>query len=138
MKSLLKLTRSCIHKSLGIIHKGLVFGKILDNRVLIGTHHKTGAVWMSSIFNSVASYYDWKFYANRGNKYLIFPSSNFDIFFQYQSYFDFQKLYNYTGLHLIRDPIDIIVSGFFIIINHQKNGYILKENSFEAWLINKN
>ncbi|MCH2047265.1 MAG: hypothetical protein MK289_01770 [Trichodesmium sp. ALOHA_ZT_67] len=46
MKSLLKLTRSCIHKSLGIIHKGLVFGKILDNRVLIGTHHKTGAVWI--------------------------------------------------------------------------------------------
>ena len=60
MKPLLKLTRSFIHKSLGIIHKSLVFGKILDNRVLIGTHHKTGTVWMSSVFNSIASYYDLK------------------------------------------------------------------------------
>lgn len=81
MKLLLKLIWFCIYKFLGIIYKGLVFGKILDNRVLIGIYYKIGVVWMLSIFNFVVFYYDWKFYVNRGNKYLIFLFSNFDIFF---------------------------------------------------------
>jgi len=113
MKLLLKQARSFLHKSLGIIHKGLVFGEVLDNRVLVGTHHKTGTVWMSSIFNSIASYYDLKLYANRGNKSFISPSSNFDILFQDKSYFDFDNISDYKGLHIIRDPRDVVVSGCF-------------------------
>lgn len=81
MKLLLKLIWFCIYKFLGIIYKGLVFGKILDNRVLIGIYYKIGVVWMLSIFNFIVFYYDWKFYVNRGNKYLICWFSNFDIFF---------------------------------------------------------
>lgn len=49
---------------------------------------------------------------------MICPSVNFDIFFQDKSYFDFQNLSNYKGLHIIRDPRDIIVSGCFY---HQKS-----------------
>ncbi|NET16816.1 MAG: hypothetical protein F6K08_30385 [Okeania sp. SIO1H6] len=123
MKQLLNQSRSFILKSRGIINKSLVFGKVLDNRVLIGTHHKTGTVWMSNIFYSIASYYDLRCYANRGNKSLICPSSNFDIFLQDHSFFDFDNLSNYKGLHIIRDPRDVVVSGCFY---HTK--------SLEKWL----
>ena len=130
MKPLLKPTRSFIHKSLGIIHKGLVFGKVLNNRVLIGTHHKTGTVWMSSIFNSIASYYDLKLYANRDNKSFICPSGNFDIFLQNKSYFDFKKLSNYKGLHIIRDPRDIVVSGCFYHTKSSEKWLHIKREKF--------
>lgn len=81
MKLLLKLIWFFIYKFLGIIYKSLVFGKILDNRVLIGIYYKIGIVWMFSVFNFIVFYYDLKFYVNRGNKFLICLFVNFDIFF---------------------------------------------------------
>ncbi|MGD1806314.1 sulfotransferase domain-containing protein [Dapis sp. BLCC M126] len=130
MKPLLKQTRSFILKSRGIINKSLVFGKVLDNRVLIGTHHKTGTVWMGNIFNSIASFYDLKISANRGNKSLISPSSNFDIFLQYHSFFDFDNISNYKGLHIIRDPRDIVVSGCFYHTKSSEKWLHIKREEF--------
>ncbi|MGD1712326.1 sulfotransferase domain-containing protein [Dapis sp. BLCC M172] len=130
MKSLLKQSRSFLLKSRGIINKVLAFGKVIDNSVLIGTHHKTGTVWMANIFNSIASYYDLKCYANRGNKSFICPSGNFDIFLQDHSFFDFDNLSNYKGLHIIRDPRDIVVSGCFYHTKSSEKWLHLKREEF--------
>ncbi len=92
----------------------------LNNKVLVGTHHKTGIVWMESIFSQICQKLGFKFFKGKQSEL----SNNFDIFFQNHSLFDFKDLQTeYRGLHLIRDPRDIIVSGCFY---HQK--------SQEQWL----
>lgn len=130
MKAVVKKTRSIIHKSLGVIHKALEFGEILDHRVLIGTHHKTGTVWMSSIFYSIASYYHLKYYGNRGNQSFGAPFGNFDIFFQDKSKFDFDRLYHYKGLHIIRDPRDVVVSACFYHLKSSEKWLHIKREAF--------
>ncbi|NEP75307.1 MULTISPECIES: hypothetical protein [Okeania] len=77
MKLLLKQTRATIRKSLGVIRKGLSFGEILDNKALIGTHHKTGTVWMLTIFSAIGSDYDLKFCREKNKAALRGSSKNF-------------------------------------------------------------
>lgn len=130
MKKLLKQSRSFLLKSRGIINKSLVFGKVLDNRVLIGTHHKTGTVWMANIFNSIASYYDLKISANRYNNSFICPPGNFDIVIKNKSYFDFQNISNYKGLHIIREPRDIVFYGCFYHTKSSEKWLHIKREEF--------
>jgi hypothetical protein len=92
----------------------------LNNKVLIGTHHKTGTVWMLRIFRAICQKLELEFFYGKQEEL----PRNFDIFFQEHSRFDLDKLQmKYKGIHLIRDPRDIIVSGCFY---HQK--------SQEQWL----
>jgi hypothetical protein len=85
----------------------------MDNKILlIGTHHKTGTVWMNEIFYKFA----------KENNY-IFRHTNFDvisnlsgniIFFSHNSNFEkIQKIYgpNLKSINVIRDPRDIAISG---------------------------
>ncbi|MDT9339973.1 sulfotransferase domain-containing protein [Trichodesmium erythraeum 21-75] len=97
--------------------------EILNNKVLIGTHHKTGSVWMRKIFFRIAKQLDLIFYAGSQDS---LSKNNFDIFFQDHSRFKLDLLPAYRGLHLIRDPRDIIISGCFY---HQK--------AEEKWLHSK-
>ena len=95
----------------------------LPNKILVGTHHKSGTVWLESVFRSVCEYYDLIFcksnQVSNSN-----PPSKFDIFQQHHSQFDLEAIQSpYRGVHIIRDPRDLIVSGCFY---HQK--------SSEKWL----
>ncbi len=75
---------------------------------------------MVSIFGRICQQFQLRFFAGDQKKLL----KDFDVFFQAQSQFDFNRLdLKYRGLHLIRDPRDIIISGCFY---HQK--------SQEKWL----
>jgi hypothetical protein len=77
-------------------------------KTLIGTHHKTGTNWMENIFRKLSNDFNLKFFSME----------------QVQLPSDFEKIsYNYRGIHLIRDPRDVIISGCFY---HQK--------SKESWL----
>jgi hypothetical protein len=89
--------------------------------MLVATHHKTGTVWMRKVFKRVAALHALRFFAG---KQTDLPSDT-DIFLQHASRFDLDALPRpaYRGVHLIRDPRDIIVSACFY---HQK--------SEEAWL----
>ena len=101
-------------------HRTPWFSGRLGPLVLVGTHHKTGTVWMKHIFEAISKTHDLKFYYGRQNK---LPRET-ELFFSDHSWFRFKALPgNYRGLHLIRDPRDVIVSGAFY---HQK--------SSEAWL----
>jgi hypothetical protein len=97
----------------------------LNNKVLVGTHHKTGSVWMYTIFREICQKFGWEFFAGDQEKL----RKDFDIFLQDHSRFALNELQvEYKGLHLIRDPRDTIVSGCFY---HQKSN--------EQWLhINRN
>lgn len=92
----------------------------LSNKVLVGTHHKSGTVWMSNIFIRICQEYRLNFFDGRQKEL----PRDFHVFFQDHSLFDFGRLQTpYRGLHLIRDPRDVIVSGCLF---HQR--------SDEAWL----
>jgi hypothetical protein len=75
--------------------------------VLVGTHHKTGTVWMRSLFTAVAEACNQGFYAGSQS---AFPAGA-GVFFQSHSAFDLPTFpYPYRGLHLIRDPRDVVIS----------------------------
>ena len=96
----------------------------LSNLVLIGTHHKTGTAWMQSIFHQMALIYNVPV---RTDELDITPTYG-QVYLNGHSRFDFEvaNKIDYRGLHLIRDPRDIIVSACFY---HQK--------SDEPWLHKK-
>lgn len=92
----------------------------LSNKILIGTHHKTGSVWLHSIFRNICRIHSLNYFSGL---HAELPN-NFDVFFQNHSYFDFNSLKEpFRGIHIIRDPRDVIISGCFY---HQK--------SKEKWL----
>jgi hypothetical protein len=75
--------------------------------VLVGTHHKTGTVWMRSLFSAVAAACNQGFYAGSQSAY---PAGS-EVFFQDHCAFDLPTFpYHYRGLHLIRDPRDVVIS----------------------------
>ncbi|MGF1571382.1 MAG: sulfotransferase domain-containing protein [Nodosilinea sp.] len=93
----------------------------LPRKILIGTHHKAGTVWLISVFKSICNYYALKFYTDHQG---VAPPAEFDIFLQQHSKFDFDVLpASFRGVHIIRDPRDIIISACFY---HQR--------STEEWL----
>ena len=89
----------------------------LEHLVLVGSHHKCGSSWMYDVFCQISRNFGLRLRfensapASRGD----------DIYFHAHSSFDLTKLGKtaHRGLHLIRDPRDIIVSGCFY---HQKCG----------------
>lgn len=90
----------------------------LPYKIVIGTHHKTGTMWLDSIFRRVCMYHGLK-YNFSDNK----PTNNqYDIFFECHSSFDWDVLEQpFRGLHLIRDPRDVIISGcFYHQVSHEK------------------
>ena len=79
-------------------------------RVLVGTHHKCGTVWMKDIFSAVCDRLSLVFYIGE-QRHL---PRRYDVFFQDHSSFRFSRLAGaHRGLHLIRDPRDLIISGVF-------------------------
>jgi Sulfotransferase domain len=91
--------------------------------IVIGCHHKTGTQWMGALFQTIAKGTNLKFL--NGVQRSLKGDEN--IFFQVDSLIDLNKLPPYRGIHIIRDPRDIIVSGMFY---HEKT----KE---EDWLMIK-
>lgn len=94
-------------------------GKI-SSQVLVGTHHKTGTVWLFTIFQKIADLYRLKIHHNLDPR----DPASFDILLNDHSTFNLELIKRqYKGVHIIRDPRDIIVSSTFY---HQK--------SDESWL----
>lgn len=92
----------------------------LPYRIMVGTHHKTGSSWMRNLFTAIGKAHSLRCFIGEQKD---LPRC-YDIFFQDHSRFDFKYSTGaYRGLHLIRDPRDIIISGAFY---HQ--------NSKESWL----
>ena len=72
-------------------------------------YHKVGTVWFSRILRSIASYYGLKFQKSTPDKL----EKDTEIFFDDHSLIDPGLLINYVGSHMIRDPRDIVISGYF-------------------------
>jgi hypothetical protein len=96
-----------------------------DKLILIGTHHKTGTHWMANIFYSIAYVLHMRFVSRHESQLpRDFSLNAGDILHHSHSVFDFASLPAFRGLHMIRDPRDVIISGAFF---HDST-------SEEAWL----
>jgi len=94
---------------------------VLPHKILIGTHHKTGTVWLQSIFEEICRQFSLKFHVCSKN---TVPDTTSDVILNHHSRFTPELLsLQYRGIHIIRDPRDVIISGCFY---HQK--------SQEKWL----
>lgn len=101
-------------------YKSDLYSEKLSSQVLVGTHHKTGTVWLFTIFQKIADLYGLKIHHNLDRR----DPASFDILLNDQSTFNLRLLKRpYKGIHIIRDPRDIIVSSTFY---HQKSN--------ESWL----
>jgi hypothetical protein len=82
----------------------------LDKKILVGTHHKAGTVWLQSIFKRICNDFSLVFFNGRQSNL----PEQFDVFLHFHSQFDLTSLhFDFRGLHIIRDPRDIIISGCF-------------------------
>ena len=94
---------------------------VLPYKILVGTHHKTGTLWLNAVFRSICMVTHLKY---RSSCRATNEEELYDVCFHHASRFDKPDLSQpFRGLHVIRDPRDIIVSGCF---------YHLRSD--EAWL----
>ena len=76
--------------------------------VLIGSHHKTGSVWLCSVFEQFARRTDAAFvHLHRGT---LSAGRRRTISFDHHSVFKDIEREGTRGLHMIRDPRDVVVS----------------------------
>src|SRR5581483_1044652 len=79
-------------------------GMELNNRILVGTHHKTGNVWLLNIFSKICDEYGLTFYKGLA---ATLPK-DFHVFFRGNSQLEPASVRApFKGLHMIRDPRDI-------------------------------
>ena len=80
-----------------------------EHLILHGCHHRVGTLWFKGVLSSIAEYHGLPFILDDQSKLTNRPS----IFMQSHSHVDFSLLpENYRGSHIIRDPRDIIISGY--------------------------
>ncbi len=78
--------------------------------VIIHTaHHKIGTSWFSKIFNLIAIEFGLPI---ASNDLSLLPKGRPAIFFQTRVYVIPGSLTNYRGSHMIRDPRDVVLSGY--------------------------
>jgi hypothetical protein len=82
--------------------------RFLPNKIVVGTHHKTGTVWIRTIFDEIARRFGLEMVIRCEDDPP--PEGRFDIFFHSHSQFEIPKLGRFRGVHIVRDPRDLIVS----------------------------
>ena len=85
----------------------------LDSPKLIfhGTYHKMGTVWLMRVLEKVAD--NWKLCMQKSNEHEDIVGSDTDIIFANHSHLDLDSFGDFIGSHMIRDPRDCVVSGYF-------------------------
>ncbi len=93
--------------------------------IFIFGYHKCGTKLLGKIFSSLCLRFGWKYVSVPGVTDKI-PRA--DLVFFLHSQVDYEKLpENFIGIHMVRDPRDVIVSG-----------YLYHKRTTEAWCISKN
>lgn len=82
----------------------------IKKQIIVCTHHKTGSALFVGILTNIAKEFNLKLQICEQDKL----DNDTDIWIQWHSYVDFTKInVPYIGVHSIRDPRDVIISGYF-------------------------
>lgn len=98
----------------------------MNKYILVGTHHKSGTVWMENMFSIFAKMNGYEFKNIHIEK--IKDLNKPHIFFSHSSDFDYLKNsfdISEKGIQIVRDPRDLAISG----VKHHS-----KKNVNEEWL----
>ncbi|NNG00372.1 MAG: hypothetical protein HKM93_13380 [Desulfobacteraceae bacterium] len=76
-------------------------------------HHRVGTAWFTRIMNAVAMKYYLPFVKrDRIDKSPLLPGAPF-IYLDTHSLLDVSEITSFRGTHIIRDPRDIVISGYY-------------------------
>ena len=95
-----------------------------ENKIHIYTHHKIGTALTSKVFREIATYYGLKFVDSPGYNENIEDADI--VHYWHAQISDEIRNSNHKGIHIIRDPRDVIVSG-----------YLYHQRCKEEWCINQ-
>ncbi|MBR9704036.1 sulfotransferase domain-containing protein [Candidatus Pacearchaeota archaeon] len=74
------------------------------------THHKCGTVWFGNIFQKISKKFNIKYQSCKQDEL----DKDTNIWMQNHGDIDFSKINkHYVGSHMIRDPRDVLISGYF-------------------------
>jgi hypothetical protein len=103
-----KMRRSLKHARKRVV--GAPFQSRSSRKLVIHCcHHKVGTVWFQTVLRRVAEH--WGLAYQSGTQANV--SSESQVFLEYTSQVDVSKWPPFRGSHIIRDPRDVIVSGYF-------------------------
>jgi len=89
---------------------GFPFNSRADRRFIVHCcHHKVGTVWFRNVLGGVGKHFGMAVHMSPGHTWL--PET--EIFVQHDAELDLGTLPPFRGSHLVRDPRDVIVSGYF-------------------------
>ena len=103
----------------------LLFNTHREVPIYIFGYHKSGTTLLGKVFKEICLTCGWQYKSVAGS-FDQLPSA--DVVFFLHSQVDFSKLpKEYIGLHMVRDPRDIIISG-----------YLYHKRTTETWCTNQN
>ena len=76
-----------------------------------GAYHKMGTVWLMRVLEQVAR--QWRLCLQKSNEHGDAVESETNILFANHSHLNLETLGSFVGSHMIRDPRDCVVSGYF-------------------------
>lgn len=78
-------------------------------------YHKVGTVWFLRVLRDVAAHFGMRFGVGETYEQIrdFEVNHSFDLFLDYGSHVHLDELGDYRGSHMIRDPRDMVVSGYF-------------------------
>ena len=77
------------------------------------SHHKTGTVWLKNVLKAISNHYGLKLKVTNSTFINDELQPVPDIYIQNHSLVNASTLPPFKGSHLIRDPRDIVISGYF-------------------------
>lgn len=92
-------------------HSESLFADSKSKLIFHGTYHKMGTVWMMRVLEKVAS--QWDLNLQKSNEHGETAGPDTHIIFANHSHLDLDQLGDFVGSHMIRDPRDCVVSGYF-------------------------
>jgi Sulfotransferase domain len=103
--------------------------RAIQNLILIGTHHKTGTVWLIRIFAKLCKQYGLNY--TRGQITEI--PADCDVFHQVHSSYTLNAIDRpFKGVHIIRDPRDRIISGVFYHLKSDELWLHVKDEQYDG------
>lgn len=78
-------------------------------------YHKVGTVWFLRVLREVAAHFGMRFGVGETYEQIrdLELNRSSDVFLDYGSHVHLNELGDYRGSHMIRDPRDMVVSGYF-------------------------
>ena len=101
------------------------FPNSLQTPICLFCYHKAGTVLLTKVFGEICAANNWQFISLMGKQEKI--PENYDVILFAHSLIDLSQVQvPFIGVHLVRDPRDIIVSG-----------YLYHSRTTEPWCVNK-